>query len=45
VQAVLTRFPGAQIVDVREQGRDAPDAAAEILGPRMRSRPETERDD
>ena len=30
VQAVLTRFPGAQIVDVRERAGEAADAAVEV---------------
>jgi hypothetical protein len=42
---VLTRFPGAQIVDVRGKG-EAPDAAAEILGPAdAEAARETESDD
>jgi DNA polymerase-3 subunit gamma/tau len=45
VQAVLTRFPGAQIVNVRGK-EEAPDAAAEILGPAdAEAARETEADD
>jgi DNA polymerase-3 subunit gamma/tau len=47
VQAVLTRFPGAQIVDVRGKGEAGePDAGAEILGPAdAEAARETEGDD
>jgi DNA polymerase III subunit gamma/tau len=50
VQAVLSKFPGAQIVDVRQRGAEAdeavPDTETEILGlPDAEAAHETERDD
>jgi DNA polymerase-3 subunit gamma/tau len=47
VQAVLTRFPGAQIVDVRQRDEEAPEPGpqAAILGEDAPAAAETEADD